>query len=84
MLLQLENSKNVIHVHVHTTKSHEKLLVLQYVHCTYICTCVAVADDVLRCVLQQLLDITRSLLEEPQCVLEEMHKLQQLKAVLEM
>ena len=34
--------------------------------------------------LQQLLDITRGLLEESLHVKEEIHKLQQLKAVLEM
>ena len=33
---------------------------------------------------QQILDITRALLEDPEGVEEEVHKLQQLKAVLEM
>ena len=46
--------------------------------------CVLWTEGWLWCRAQQLLDITRALLEEPNGVQEEMHKLQQLKAVLEM
>ena len=46
------------------------------------CACTVCVHPVLG--LQQLLDITRCLLEKPDGVQEEVHKLQQLKAVLEM